>query len=92
MLELITSVVNAFCRMDVKPGLFSRKKGSKGLESDLCEISIIWDLSMAEFGCGPEPLGGFYVGIVFEKRMGSGSWGYEERRFQEGDGGCPSSL
>lgn len=23
---------------------------------------------MAEFGSGPEPLGGFYVGIVFEKQ------------------------
>lgn len=57
------------CKMDVKPWLFSRKKGSKGLESDLCEINIFWDLTMAEFGPGPEPLGGFYVGIVFEKQM-----------------------
>lgn len=57
------------CKMDVKPGLFSRKKGSEGLESDLCEINIFWDLTMAEFGSGPEPLGGFYVGIVFEKQM-----------------------
>lgn len=57
------------CKMDIKPWLFSKKKGSKSLDTDLCKIAIYWDLSLAKFGSGPEPLGGFYIGIVFEKQM-----------------------
>lgn len=57
------------CKMDIKPWLFSKKKGSKVLEADSFKIDIYWDLSSAKFGSGPEPLEGFYVGIVFEKQM-----------------------
>ncbi|KAI3448678.1 hypothetical protein Pfo_005343 [Paulownia fortunei] len=57
------------CKMDIKPWLFSKKKGSKSLEADSSKIDIYWDLSLAKFGSGPEPLEGFYVGIVFEKQM-----------------------
>ncbi|XP_059652709.1 uncharacterized protein LOC132299860 [Cornus florida] len=57
------------CKVDIKPWLFSKKKGSKSLEADSSKIDIIWDLSSAKFGSGPEPLEGFYLGIVFERRM-----------------------
>lgn len=59
----------SLCKVEIKPWLFSKKKGSKSLEADLCRINIFWDLSSAKFGPGPEPLGGFYVAVVFEKQM-----------------------
>lgn len=52
------------CKMDVKPSLFSKRKGSKCLELNSCKIEVFWDLSMAKFGSGPEPLESYYVGIV----------------------------
>ncbi|XP_019186286.1 PREDICTED: uncharacterized protein LOC109180999 [Ipomoea nil] len=57
------------CKLDIKPWLFSRKKGSKTLEAYSCKIDVYWDLSSAKFGSGPEPLQGFYVCIVFERQM-----------------------
>ncbi|KAL2478632.1 Plant protein of unknown function [Forsythia ovata] len=63
------STNQCLCKADIKPWLFSKKKGSKKLEADLCKIDIYWDLSSAKFRSGPEPLKGFYVGLVFEKQM-----------------------
>ncbi|CAI9764917.1 unnamed protein product [Fraxinus pennsylvanica] len=63
------STNQCLCKTDIKPGLFSKKKGSKKLEANLFKIDIYWDLSSAKFGSGPEPLKGFYVGLVFEKQM-----------------------
>lgn len=57
------------CKTEIKPWLFSKKKGSKKLEADLCKIDMYWDFSSAKFGSGPEPLKGFYLGLVFEKQM-----------------------
>ncbi|XP_059639773.1 uncharacterized protein LOC132282168 [Cornus florida] len=57
------------CKVDIKPWLFSKKKGSKSLEADSSKIDIFWDLSLSKFGSGLEPLEGFYLGIVFERRM-----------------------
>ncbi|KAL3814688.1 hypothetical protein ACJIZ3_015956 [Penstemon smallii] len=58
-------------KVDIKPWLFSaKKKGSKILQAnDSCKIDVYWDLCSAKFGSGPEPLEGFYVGIVFGKQM-----------------------
>ncbi|KAL0285007.1 UNVERIFIED_CONTAM: hypothetical protein Scaly_2832500 [Sesamum calycinum] len=70
------------CKVDIKPWLFSKKKGTKSLEADSSKIDIYWDLSSAKFGSGPEPLEGFYVGIVFQTND-SASWGHEKRSFQE---------
>lgn len=53
------------CKVDIKPWLFSKRKGSKNLEVDSCKIDILWDLSCAKFGSGPEPLEGFYLAVVF---------------------------
>ncbi|KAK0598961.1 hypothetical protein LWI29_001104 [Acer saccharum] len=57
------------CKVDIKPWLFSKRKGSKSLEAYSCKIDIYWDLSSAKFGSGPEPLEGFYVGVVVDKQM-----------------------
>ncbi|XP_059649359.1 uncharacterized protein LOC132295214 [Cornus florida] len=57
------------CKVEIKPWLFSKKRGSKSLEADSSKIDIYWDLSSARFGSGPEPLEGFYLGIAFNRQM-----------------------
>lgn len=57
------------CKVDIKPWLFSKRKGSKSLEAYSCKIDVYWDLSSAKFGSGPAPLEGFYVGVVVDKQM-----------------------
>lgn len=57
------------CKVDIKPWLFSKRKGSKSLEAYSCIIDIYWDLSSAKFGSGPEPLEGFYVSVVVDRQM-----------------------
>ncbi|OIT27172.1 PREDICTED: uncharacterized protein LOC109214302 [Nicotiana attenuata] len=57
------------CKVDIKPWLFSKKKGSKTLEAYSRKIDVYWDLTSAKFGSGPEPLEGFYVCVVSERQM-----------------------
>uniref|UniRef100_A0A0A9DDZ3 DUF868 domain-containing protein n=1 Tax=Arundo donax TaxID=35708 RepID=A0A0A9DDZ3_ARUDO len=57
------------CKADIKPWLFSKKKGSKSLDVEDGKIEIFWDLSGAKFGAGPEPLEGFYVAVVFDLEL-----------------------
>lgn len=59
----------SLCKVDVKPWLFSKRKGAKSLEIHSCKVDIYWDLTSAKFGSGPEPLEGFYVGVVVERQM-----------------------
>ncbi|KAJ7977376.1 Plant protein of unknown function (DUF868) [Quillaja saponaria] len=54
-------------KVDIKPWLFSKRKGSKNLEVDSSKIDVYWDLSSAKFGSGPEPLEGFYLAVVFNQ-------------------------
>ncbi|XVF31184.1 hypothetical protein REPUB_Repub16aG0123700 [Reevesia pubescens] len=63
------SANQCLCKVDIKPWLFSKRKGSKSIEAYSCKIDIYWDLSLAKFGSGPEPLEGFYVGVVANKQM-----------------------
>ncbi|KAI3946955.1 hypothetical protein MKW98_003518 [Papaver atlanticum] len=62
---------HCLCKVDIKPWLFSKRKGCKTLElaNKKSKVDIYWDLSLAKFGSGPEPLEGFYVAIVFDKEM-----------------------
>ncbi|KAK7258721.1 hypothetical protein RIF29_24303 [Crotalaria pallida] len=57
------------CKVDIKPWVFSKRKGCKSLEACSCKIDVYWDLSSAKFGSGPEPLEGFYVGVVVDQQM-----------------------
>ncbi|THU61769.1 hypothetical protein C4D60_Mb07t26780 [Musa balbisiana] len=57
------------CKVDIKPWLFSKRKGSKSLEVESSKVDIVWDLSAAKFGPGPEPLQGYYVAVVFDLQM-----------------------
>ncbi|XP_076956188.1 uncharacterized protein LOC143631253 [Bidens hawaiensis] len=56
-------------RTDVKPSIFSKRKGSKKLELDFVTIDLFWDLTNARFGSGQEPVDGFYVGLVFKEEL-----------------------
>ncbi|KAK8614658.1 hypothetical protein V6N13_068455 [Hibiscus sabdariffa] len=56
-------------KADIKPWLFSKRKGSKHLEVDRGKIDICWDLSNARFGSGPEPVEGYYLAVAFEQEM-----------------------
>ncbi|KAJ1405166.1 hypothetical protein SESBI_26108 [Sesbania bispinosa] len=66
----IDDLINhCLCKVEIKPWLFSKRKGSKNLEVQSGKIDIFWDLSCAKFGSGPEPLEGFYLAVVFNKEM-----------------------
>lgn len=67
--EIENSSHQFVCRLDVKPSLFSKRKGSKCLELNSIKIDMHWDLSLAKFGSGPEPVEGFYLGIVCNGEM-----------------------
>ncbi|KAJ4831214.1 hypothetical protein Tsubulata_042546 [Turnera subulata] len=61
------STNQCLCKVDIKPWLFSKRKGCKNLEADSKKIVIYWDVSGAKFGAGPEPLEGFYLAIVVDQ-------------------------
>ncbi|KAK8329826.1 hypothetical protein V6Z11_A11G353200 [Gossypium hirsutum] len=63
------STNQCLCKVDIKPWLFSKRKGSKSLEAYFCKLDIFWDLSTAKFSSGPEPSQGFYVCVVANKQM-----------------------
>eukprot|EP00250_Pteridium_aquilinum_P015847 c22798_g2_i1 orf=53-988(-) len=52
------------CKVDMKPWLFWKKKGSKTLEVGENKVEVFWDLSAAKYGSGPEPIEGFYLAVV----------------------------
>ncbi|KAL0924739.1 hypothetical protein M5K25_005594 [Dendrobium thyrsiflorum] len=56
----------SLCKVDIKPWLFSKRKGSKSTEAENNRVDVFWDLSNAKFGSGPEPLEGFYVTVLFD--------------------------
>ncbi|XP_022727963.1 uncharacterized protein LOC111283655 [Durio zibethinus] len=60
------STNQCLCKVDIKPWLFSKRKGSKNLDVDSGKIYICWDLSNARFGSGPEPVEGFYLAVAFD--------------------------
>ncbi|KAL4198448.1 hypothetical protein AMTRI_Chr03g140260 [Amborella trichopoda] len=63
------STNQCLCKVDLKPWLFSKRKGSKTLDAETNKIDIFWDLSSAKFGSGPEPIEGFYLAVVFDLQM-----------------------
>ncbi|WCJ21546.1 hypothetical protein M5689_003690 [Euphorbia peplus] len=63
------STNQCLCKLDVKPWLFSKRKGCKNFEVESSSVDIYWDVSNSKFGSGPEPLEGFYVAVVFNQQM-----------------------
>lgn len=62
----------SICKVDIKPWLFSKNKGSKSLDaatSGKSKVEIFWDLSSAKFVFGPEPSEGFYIAVMLNHEM-----------------------
>ncbi|CAI9107818.1 OLC1v1007281C1 [Oldenlandia corymbosa var. corymbosa] len=57
------------CKVDIKPWLFTRRKGFKSSLVDSSVVDIYWDFSLAKFGTGPEPREGFYVAVAFDQEI-----------------------
>lgn len=57
------------CRVDIKPWLFTRRKGFRSSEMDSTLIDIFWDFSSAKFESGPEPIEGFYLAVAFNQEL-----------------------
>ncbi|CAK9309983.1 unnamed protein product [Citrullus colocynthis] len=68
-LQIQNSVNQCLCKVDIKPWLFSKKKGSKIFEIESSKMEIHWDLTNAKFGCGPEPEEGFFVAVVYDGEL-----------------------
>lgn len=65
----VSSSNHCLCKVDIKPWLFSKRKGSKTLEAYSTKIDLHWDFSPAKFGSGPEPIEGYYVALAADRRV-----------------------
>ncbi|KAI5315957.1 PREDICTED: Protein of unknown function DUF868 [Prunus dulcis] len=68
-IEIDDAANQCICKVDIKPWLFSKRKGCRNLEVDTSKIDIYWDLTNAKFGSGPEPLEKFYLAVMFNQEM-----------------------
>ncbi|KAK4778446.1 hypothetical protein SAY86_005974 [Trapa natans] len=59
----------SLCKVDTRPWIFSKRKGTETLEACSTLVDVHWDFSSAKFGAGPEPSEGFYVALVIDREM-----------------------
>ncbi|XP_027148629.1 uncharacterized protein LOC113749156 [Coffea eugenioides] len=64
-----SSTNECVCKVDIKPWLFTPRKGFRSSEANSTAIDIYWDFSSAKFGFGPEPLEGFYLAVAFNQEL-----------------------
>eukprot|EP00250_Pteridium_aquilinum_P001419 c11615_g1_i1 orf=322-1224(+) len=58
------------CKMDTKPWLFGKKKGSKMIEvARNILVNVVWDLAAATYASGPEPVEGFFFALVHDHEV-----------------------
>ncbi|XP_071721394.1 uncharacterized protein [Rutidosis leptorrhynchoides] len=69
LVEIDDSRSQSFCKLEVKPSLFTKRKGYKTLEMGSSFINIFWDLSCAKFGSSPEPIENFYFAITINQEL-----------------------
>ncbi|KAK9067611.1 hypothetical protein SSX86_011722 [Deinandra increscens subsp. villosa] len=67
--QIDDSTNQCLCNLEIKPGVFSKRRGFKNLEVGSKLIDVYWDLSSAKFGFSPEPFEGFYLAIVVNKDL-----------------------
>ncbi|CAN6438693.1 unnamed protein product [Victoria cruziana] len=57
------------CKIDMRSWFFWKKRGSKAFEAGTSTIEVHWDLFSAKYGPGPEPIKGFFVAVVADRRL-----------------------
>lgn len=67
--EIDDSSTQSVCKLEIKPWLFSKRKGFKTMEMGSNSIHAFWDLSSAKFGSSPEPIEGFYFAITVNQEL-----------------------
>ncbi|KAJ0620992.1 hypothetical protein HanIR_Chr01g0003611 [Helianthus annuus] len=61
---------NSFSKHEIKSNLFSKRKGSKTLQTGPISTDILWDLSSAKYGSSsPEPIEGFYLAVTINQEL-----------------------
>ncbi|KAI4304489.1 hypothetical protein MLD38_039989 [Melastoma candidum] len=63
--ETSMSPARCLCKVEIKPRLFSMRRGSKTVQA----VELYWDFWNSNFGLGPEPVHGFYVVVVLETEV-----------------------
>ncbi|CAA6653654.1 unnamed protein product [Spirodela intermedia] len=87
-----TTAGDCLWKIDIKPWLFSGKKGSKSTAAEDGKIELFWDLSAAKFaGGGPEPLSGFYLAVVFDAEMALLLGDRSKEAYRRTGGAAPTS-
>nr|XP_043611067.1 uncharacterized protein LOC122582708 [Erigeron canadensis] len=59
----------SLCKLEIKPSLFSKRRGLKTSKMGSKSINIFWDLSCAKFASSPEPIEGFYFAISINQEL-----------------------
>nr|XP_043636870.1 uncharacterized protein LOC122607865 [Erigeron canadensis] len=67
--QIDDSTNQCLCKVEIKPWLFTKRRGVKNVEVGSKLIDIHWDLASAKFGVSPEPLEGFYFAIVVNQDL-----------------------
>ncbi|KAI3801005.1 hypothetical protein L1987_29105 [Smallanthus sonchifolius] len=67
--EIDDSNNQCLCKLDIKPWLFSKRRGFRNLEVGSKLIDIYWDLTFAKFSSSPEPITGFYFAIAMNREL-----------------------
>ncbi|XP_042408427.1 uncharacterized protein LOC121997847 isoform X1 [Zingiber officinale] len=68
-IEIDDLTKRCLCKLEIKPWLFSKRKGCRTMEVKDSKIVLFWDLSAAKFGFSPEPLEDFYVAVLCDDKM-----------------------
>ncbi|KAI3668164.1 hypothetical protein L6452_43241 [Arctium lappa] len=59
----------SLCNLQIKPWIFSKRKGYRTHQVGPTSIIFFWDLSSPKFGSSPEPIESFYFAITINQQL-----------------------